>query len=48
MKKKLSAKPGIKWAGGKNPNDNFFDEFYGKFKIKRVLARRNINSKLAA
>ena len=29
---------------GKNPNDNFFDELYSKFNIKRVLARRNINS----
>ena len=29
---------------GKNPNDNFFDELYSKFAIKRVLARRNINS----
>jgi DNA adenine methylase len=29
---------------GKNPNDNFFDELYGKFNIRRVLARRNINS----
>ena len=28
---------------GKNPNDNFFDELYNKFDIKRVLARRNIN-----
>ena len=28
---------------GKNPNDNFFDELYSKFNIKRVLARRNIN-----
>jgi len=28
---------------GKNPNDNFFDELYNKFKINRVLARRNIN-----
>jgi len=33
---------------GKNPNDNFFDELYNKFNIRRVLARRNINSKLAA
>jgi len=33
---------------GKNPNDNFFDELYGKFNIRRVLARRNINSKLVA
>ncbi|MGB4603666.1 MAG: DNA adenine methylase, partial [Bacteroidales bacterium] len=29
---------------GKNPNDNFFDELYGKFIIKRVLAKRNINA----
>lgn len=29
---------------GKDPNDNFFDELYSEFKIKRVLARRNINS----
>ncbi len=29
---------------GKNPNDSFFDELYSKFNIKRVLARRNINS----
>ena len=29
---------------GKNPNDKFFDELYGKFNIRRVLARRNINS----
>jgi len=29
---------------GKNPDDNFFDELYSNFKIKRVLARRNINS----
>ncbi len=29
---------------GKNPNDNFFDELYRDFNIKRVLARRNINS----
>ncbi len=29
---------------GKNPDDNFFDELYNKFNIKRVLARRNINS----
>ena len=29
---------------GKNPDDNFFDDLYGKYKIKRVLARRNINS----
>jgi len=29
---------------GKNPNDNFFDDLYSQFNIKRVLARRNINS----
>ena len=29
---------------GKNPNDNFFDDLYNEFNIKRVLARRNINS----
>ena len=29
---------------GKNPNDNFFDELYSEFNIKRVMARRNINS----
>ena len=29
---------------GKNPDDNFFDNLYGNFNIKRVLARRNINS----
>ena len=29
---------------GKNPNDNFFDELYREFNIKRVMARRNINS----
>ena len=29
---------------GKNPNDNFFDDLYRDFKIKRVMARRNINS----
>jgi DNA adenine methylase len=29
---------------GKNPNDNFFDELYDYFNIKRVFARRNINS----
>jgi DNA adenine methylase len=33
---------------GKNPNDNFFDELYSKFNIKRIIARWNINSKLAA
>ena len=29
---------------GKNPNDNFFDDLYKNFNIKRVFARRNINS----
>jgi len=29
---------------GKNPNDHFFDDLYSQFDIKRVLARRNINS----
>ncbi|GAB4283290.1 MAG: DNA adenine methylase [Marinilabiliales bacterium] len=29
---------------GKDPNDNFFDDLYSEFKIKRVFARRNINS----
>ncbi len=29
---------------GKNPNDNFFDDLYRDFNIKRVMARRNINS----
>jgi DNA adenine methylase len=29
---------------GKDPNDNFFDGLYSEFNIKRVLARRNINS----
>jgi DNA adenine methylase len=33
---------------GKEPNDNFFDDLYGEFNIKRVLARRSINSKLVA
>ncbi len=32
---------------GKNPNDNFFDDLYSQFNIKRVLARRNINSMVA-
>lgn len=30
---------------GKNPDDNFFDELYGGFNIKRVFAKRSINSK---
>ena len=29
---------------GKNPDDNFFDNLFCDFNIKRVLARRNINS----
>jgi len=29
---------------GKDPEDNFFDNLYHRFNIKRVLARRNINS----
>lgn len=29
---------------GQNPNDNFFDNLYKQFNIKRVYARRNINS----
>lgn len=29
---------------GKNPNDNFFDDLYSNFNIKRVQARRNINA----
>lgn len=29
---------------GKNPDDNFFDELYKKFSIKRVYARRSINA----
>jgi DNA adenine methylase len=29
---------------GENPNNNFFDKLYGEYCIKRVLARRNINS----
>jgi len=32
---------------GKNPNDNFFDDLYNHFNIKRVLARRNINLMVA-
>ena len=31
----------VKW---KNPEDSFFDDLYGKFNIRRVSARRNINS----
>jgi DNA adenine methylase len=29
---------------GKNPNDNFFDELYSDFIIKRVNAKRSINA----
>ena len=29
---------------GKNPNDNFFDELYSDFTIKRVNAKRSINA----
>jgi DNA adenine methylase len=29
---------------GQNPNDNFFDDLYSEFNIKRVFARRNINA----
>ena len=29
---------------GINPNDNFFDDLYKEFNIKRVLAKRSINS----
>ena len=29
---------------GKNPNDNFFDELYSDFTIKRVDAKRSINA----
>ena len=29
---------------GKNPDDRFFDDLYGDFNIRRVWARRNINS----
>lgn len=29
---------------GKNPNDNFFDELYRQFNIKRVYASRMVNS----
>ena len=28
-----------------NPNDDFFDDLYKNFNIRRVMARRNINSK---
>jgi DNA adenine methylase len=29
---------------GIDPNNNFFDELYSEFNIKRVEARRSINS----
>lgn len=29
---------------GKNPNDNFFDDLYKQFNIKRVFARRMVNA----
>ena len=29
---------------GKNPNDNFFDDLYNKFEIKRVFATRMVNA----
>jgi DNA adenine methylase len=29
---------------GKNPDDDFFDELYSKYNIKRVMARRSINA----
>ena len=29
---------------GKNPNDNFFDDLYADFEIKRVNAKRSINA----
>lgn len=29
---------------GKNPNDNFFDDLYKEFIIKRVYATRMVNS----
>ncbi|AZI69222.1 DNA adenine methylase [Cloacibacterium normanense] len=32
---------------GKNPEDNFFDELYAKFKIERVKAKRIINANSA-
>lgn len=28
----------------KNPNDNFFDDIYSKYNIKRVLAKRSVNA----
>jgi DNA adenine methylase len=45
----LQEYPNIKQAvKDKNPDDNFFDELYNSYNIKRVLARRNINSKMVA
>jgi DNA adenine methylase len=29
---------------GKDPNNNFFDELFGKYQISRVLAKRSINA----
>ena len=29
---------------GKNPNDNFFDDLYNQFHIKRVYATRMVNA----
>lgn len=46
-------KEGHKWmlsnsdVKGKNPEDNFFDELYEKFKIERVKAKRIINANSA-
>ena len=46
-------KEGYKWmlsnsdVKGKNPEDNFFDELYAKFKIERVKAKRIINANSA-
>jgi DNA adenine methylase len=43
-------KEGYKWmlsnsdVKGKNPEDNFFDDLYAKFKIERVKAKRIINA----
>ena len=44
-------KKGHKWmmsnsdVKGKDITDNFFDELYSDFNIKRVQARRSLNSK---
>jgi DNA adenine methylase len=32
---------------GKNPNDNFFDDLYDEFNIKRVYASRMVNANAA-